>query len=143
MHSSIKLFLNCKFYDKKIVDDHNVTLSTYKKRSFQEKIYGSTKNSVEVDIVMELLSRLDKVKSETSTTQMITIDFLESIVGFQRVGFVSNQQRINVALTKARYCLWILGSGATFTKSCSFWLMPIDDAKSSGCYFDAAIDDQG
>ncbi|KAB1211381.1 putative helicase MAGATAMA 3 [Morella rubra] len=28
------------------------------------------------------------------------------------VGFLSNRQRANVALTRARYCLWILGSAA-------------------------------
>ncbi|KAI3451350.1 hypothetical protein Pfo_008015 [Paulownia fortunei] len=37
------------------------------------------------------------------------------------VGFLDNRQRANVALTRARYCLWILGNGATLLNSGSVW----------------------
>ncbi|KAM3237453.1 hypothetical protein P3L10_012482 [Capsicum annuum] len=33
------------------------------------------------------------------------------------VGFLSNLQRANIALTRARYCLWILGNGSTLVNS--------------------------
>lgn len=56
------------------------------------------------------------------------------------VGFLSNRQRTNVALTRARYSLWILGSGSTLSKSESVWKKLIDDAKSRGCYFEADED---
>ncbi|KAL9251558.1 putative helicase MAGATAMA 3 [Drosera capensis] len=56
------------------------------------------------------------------------------------VGFLSNHQRTNVALTRARYCLWILGNGATLTNSGSVWKSLVDDAKGRGCYFDAEDD---
>ncbi|GAB2286435.1 hypothetical protein Dimus_020842 [Dionaea muscipula] len=56
------------------------------------------------------------------------------------VGFLSNSQRTNVALTRARYWLWILGNGATLTNSGSVWKRLVDDAKSRGCYYDADDD---
>ncbi|KAJ6752700.1 P-LOOP CONTAINING NUCLEOSIDE TRIPHOSPHATE HYDROLASES SUPERFAMILY PROTEIN [Salix koriyanagi] len=37
------------------------------------------------------------------------------------IGFLSNRQRVNVALTRARYCLWILGNGSTLVNSDSIW----------------------
>ncbi|PHT84563.1 hypothetical protein T459_13006 [Capsicum annuum] len=33
------------------------------------------------------------------------------------VGFLSNLQRANIALTRARYCLWILGNGSTLNQA--------------------------
>uniref|UniRef100_A0A5B6ZAC3 Helicase MAGATAMA 3 n=1 Tax=Davidia involucrata TaxID=16924 RepID=A0A5B6ZAC3_DAVIN len=56
------------------------------------------------------------------------------------VGFLSNRQRANVALTRARYCLWILGNGATLINSDSVWKKLAIDAKSRGCFFDAEED---
>ncbi|GAB2286430.1 hypothetical protein Dimus_020837, partial [Dionaea muscipula] len=56
------------------------------------------------------------------------------------VGFLSNSQRTNVALTRARYCLWIVGNGPTLTNSGSVWKRLVDDAKSRGCYYDAEDD---
>ncbi|GJS96560.1 UvrD-like helicase, ATP-binding domain, P-loop containing nucleoside triphosphate hydrolase [Tanacetum coccineum] len=37
------------------------------------------------------------------------------------VGFISSPQRTNVALTRARHCLWILGNKTTLTNSESIW----------------------
>jgi len=56
------------------------------------------------------------------------------------VGFLSNLQRANVALTRARYCLWILGNGTTLVNSCSIWKNLVIDAKARGCYFDVTDD---
>ncbi|XP_055826633.1 uncharacterized protein LOC129895028 [Solanum dulcamara] len=56
------------------------------------------------------------------------------------VGFLSNLQRANVALTRARYCLWILGNGTTLVNSGSIWKNLIIDAKARGCYFDVTED---
>ncbi|XP_056164570.1 uncharacterized protein LOC115681834 [Syzygium oleosum] len=55
------------------------------------------------------------------------------------IGFLSNTKRTNVALTRARYCLWIVGNGKTLTKSKSVWEALVDDAKSRGCFFN--VDD--
>lgn len=56
------------------------------------------------------------------------------------VGFLSNLQRANVALTRARYCLWILGNGTTLVNSGSIWKNLVIDAKARGCYFDVTDD---
>ncbi|KAF8048805.1 hypothetical protein N665_2397s0001 [Sinapis alba] len=57
------------------------------------------------------------------------------------IGFLSNQQRTNVALTRARYCLWILGNEATLTNDKSVWRQLVDDAKARDCFHDAEDDE--
>ncbi|XP_058098074.1 helicase sen1-like isoform X1 [Magnolia sinica] len=56
------------------------------------------------------------------------------------VGFLSNTQRTNVALTRARHCLWILGNGQTLINSGSIWKRIVLDAKHRGCFFNAKDD---
>ncbi|XP_074319095.1 helicase sen1-like [Silene latifolia] len=53
------------------------------------------------------------------------------------VGFLSNHQRTNVALTRARYCLWIVGSGSTLARSGTVWQKLVSDAKMRGCFYNA------
>ncbi|XP_047333629.1 uncharacterized protein LOC124937410 [Impatiens glandulifera] len=57
------------------------------------------------------------------------------------IGFLSNCQRANVALTRARYGLWILGNAATLINSGTIWRNLVMDAKSRGCYYNASDDD--
>ncbi|KAI3871027.1 hypothetical protein MKX03_010873 [Papaver bracteatum] len=52
------------------------------------------------------------------------------------IGFLSDEHRTNVALTRARYCLWILGNGETLMNSDSVWRKIVHDAKDR-CYFKA------
>ncbi|KAJ8770572.1 hypothetical protein K2173_018063 [Erythroxylum novogranatense] len=56
------------------------------------------------------------------------------------VGFLANLQRVNVSLTRARYCLWILGNGATLIKSDSIWKKLVIDAKNRACFYNADKD---
>ncbi|XP_039138894.1 probable helicase MAGATAMA 3 [Dioscorea cayenensis subsp. rotundata] len=56
------------------------------------------------------------------------------------VGFLSNVQRTNVALTRARHCLWIIGNAATLTSSGTVWSKLVRDAKNRGCFFNAQKD---
>ncbi|OMO60730.1 Reverse transcriptase, RNA-dependent DNA polymerase [Corchorus capsularis] len=56
------------------------------------------------------------------------------------IGFVSNRQRTNVALTRARHSLWILGNGRTLANSESVWEDLIRDAKERHCFFNAEDD---
>lgn len=60
--------------------------------------------------------------------------------GAGSVGFLSNNQRANVALTRARYCMWILGNEATLSNSGSVWQKLINDARQRGCLHDADED---
>ncbi|CAK9141766.1 unnamed protein product [Ilex paraguariensis] len=57
------------------------------------------------------------------------------------IGFMSSPQRTNVALTRARHCLWILGDERTLTKSESVWEALVRDAKDRQCFFNADEDD--
>ncbi|MCL7035661.1 hypothetical protein MKW94_006378, partial [Papaver nudicaule] len=56
------------------------------------------------------------------------------------IGFLSNLQRTNVALTRARRCLWILGDGKTLRSSRSCWSALVSDAEYRHCLFNAGKD---
>ncbi|KAJ9554076.1 hypothetical protein OSB04_018121 [Centaurea solstitialis] len=57
------------------------------------------------------------------------------------VGFLCSPQRTNVAVTRARHCLWILGDERTLTNSDSVWKALVLDAKKRHCFFDADADE--
>ncbi|XP_077235510.1 uncharacterized protein LOC143877385 isoform X2 [Tasmannia lanceolata] len=56
------------------------------------------------------------------------------------IGFMSDLQRTNVALTRARHCLWILGNEVTLIKSGSVWETLVRDAIDRRCFFNADED---
>ncbi|CAB4265332.1 unnamed protein product [Prunus armeniaca] len=58
----------------------------------------------------------------------------------QSLDFISKLQRVNVALTRARHCLWILGNERTLLDSESVWKSLVLDAKSRQCFFNADED---
>ncbi|KAL8238273.1 hypothetical protein R6Q59_019354 [Mikania micrantha] len=57
------------------------------------------------------------------------------------VGFLSSPQRTNVALTRARHCLWILGNERTLSNSECVWKELVCDARNRSCLFDADVDE--
>nr|GEX90582.1 UvrD-like helicase, ATP-binding domain, P-loop containing nucleoside triphosphate hydrolase [Tanacetum cinerariifolium] len=57
------------------------------------------------------------------------------------LGFISSPQRTNVALTRARHCLWILGNERTLTNCESIWKDLVSDARNLHCFFDADSDE--
>ncbi|XP_043696346.1 uncharacterized protein LOC122646811 isoform X1 [Telopea speciosissima] len=56
------------------------------------------------------------------------------------IGFLSNLQRANVALTRAKHCLWILGNEKTLINSGSIWSELVNDAQRRQCFFNADDD---
>ncbi|KAL5554238.1 hypothetical protein UlMin_041639 [Ulmus minor] len=60
--------------------------------------------------------------------------------GSGNIGFLSNRQRANVALTRARHCLWIVGNGETLGNSCSVWKKLVINAKERNCFHNADED---
>ncbi|KAL0898632.1 hypothetical protein Bca101_082593 [Brassica carinata] len=94
-------------------------------------------------------------KYSSSSGQLFTMN-VRSVDGFQggeediiiistvrsngngKVGFLSNRQRANVALTRARHCLWVVGNETTLALSGSIWGKLISESRSRGCFFDAA-----
>ncbi|CAN6464156.1 unnamed protein product [Victoria cruziana] len=57
------------------------------------------------------------------------------------IGFLSNLNRTNVALTRARHCLWIVGDGNTLSMKPSIWRDLVNYAKRIGRFFSAQEDD--
>ncbi|XP_031387616.1 uncharacterized protein LOC116200831 isoform X2 [Punica granatum] len=58
------------------------------------------------------------------------------------IGFLANPNRTNVALTRARYCLWILGNQRTLRGSSTVWEALVYYAIDRRCFFNAD-DDEG
>ncbi|KAI0513695.1 hypothetical protein KFK09_009725 [Dendrobium nobile] len=56
------------------------------------------------------------------------------------LGFLANFQRTNVALTRAKHCLWILGNEATLSSDETIWSKIICDAKKRRCFHSANDD---
>ncbi|KAK8951177.1 hypothetical protein KSP39_PZI004917 [Platanthera zijinensis] len=54
------------------------------------------------------------------------------------IGFLGDIQRMNVALTRARHCLWILGNAETLLRSGTKWEELVHDAKKRRCFFQAS-----
>ncbi|KAA8532333.1 hypothetical protein F0562_032412 [Nyssa sinensis] len=81
-----------------------------------------------------------KVKSidgfQGGEEDIIILSTVRSTSG-ESIEFISSPHRTNVALTRARYCLWILGNESTLTNSESIWKELICDAKVRHCFFDA------
>ncbi|CAL5069579.1 unnamed protein product [Urochloa decumbens] len=116
-------------------------------RLFKESVSTGSKASVgvvspynaQVRAIQEKLgktySRYDgfsvKVKSvdgfQGAEEDIIIISTVRSN-GAGSVGFLTNLQRTNVALTRAKHCLWIVGNGTTLSSSNSVWQKIIKDA---------------
>ncbi|KAF7046345.1 hypothetical protein CFC21_055378 [Triticum aestivum] len=56
------------------------------------------------------------------------------------VGLLADWRRTNVALTRAKHCLWILGDAATLSSSKTIWQEIVADAKERGCFYDCNED---
>ncbi|KAF7010859.1 hypothetical protein CFC21_025225 [Triticum aestivum] len=56
------------------------------------------------------------------------------------VGFLADNQRTNVALTRARHCLWIAGNAHTLYKSGTEWTDLVADAEIRKCVFSVTND---
>ncbi|XP_058099760.1 probable helicase MAGATAMA 3 [Magnolia sinica] len=116
---------------------------------------------VSVGVVSPYTAQIVAIQEKLGKTYETQVDFVvnvKSIDGFQggeedviimstvrsnsnvSVGFLSNIQRTNVALTRARHCLWIVGNGQTLIKSGSIWKKIVLDAKHRGCFFNAMED---
>ncbi|KOM47107.1 hypothetical protein LR48_Vigan07g081100 [Vigna angularis] len=121
-----------------------------------------TKKRVSIGIISPYNAQVyeiqDKIKQYSSTSHPGFSVSVRSVDGFQggeediiiistvrsngsgKVGFLTNAQRANVALTRARYCLWVVGNAATLVCSDSVWRKLVLDAKKRGCFYNADDD---
>nr|GMC62486.1 probable helicase MAGATAMA 3 isoform X1 [Ipomoea batatas] len=113
-------------------------ISPYKAQVFaiQEKLSKKYSTDVESDFSVNVRS-VDGFQG--GEEDVIIISTVRSN-GNGSVGFLSNFQRTNVALTRAKYCLWVLGNGATLINSGSVWGDLVQYSKARGCYYDACSD---
>uniref|UniRef100_A0A0D9ZPQ7 UvrD-like helicase ATP-binding domain-containing protein n=1 Tax=Oryza glumipatula TaxID=40148 RepID=A0A0D9ZPQ7_9ORYZ len=128
-----------------------------------EKHGRSLKNTIEVAAVLWIVRRLfeESVFLGSKLTVGVVSPYnaqVKSVDGFQgaeedviiistvrsnragSVGFLTNLQRTNVALTRAKHCLWIVGNGTTLSNNRSVWQKVVNDAKHRGCFFEASED---
>ncbi|CAL5189948.1 unnamed protein product [Lathyrus oleraceus] len=127
-----------------------------------KEVCNRKKKNVSIGIISPYNAQVfeiqDKIKQYTSVSDTGFSVSVRSVDGFQggeediiimstvrangsgKVGFLSNRQRTNVAMTRARYCLWILGNASTLANSDSIWSKLIVDAKRRNCYHEAGED---
>ncbi|KAI3813725.1 hypothetical protein L1987_18456 [Smallanthus sonchifolius] len=128
---------------------------------------NSTKNMVEVAVIAEMVenifkfdsiqAKLGKKYNQEKNGWSFSVN-VRSVDGFQgseediiifsivrcnyhgSVGFLTSRERANVALTRARHCMWVVGNKETMIKSGSVWNTLVYDAENRGCVFDARED---
>ncbi|KAJ0264867.1 DNA2/NAM7 helicase-like [Hirschfeldia incana] len=105
-------------------------------RAIQERV-GDKHNSVSDELFTLNVRSIDGFQG--GEEDVIIISTVRSN-GNGKIGFLSNRQRANVALTRARHCLWVVGNERTLTMSGSVWTKLIRDSKRRGCFYDAADD---
>ncbi|XP_024161493.1 uncharacterized protein LOC112168807 [Rosa chinensis] len=136
---------------------YQIVLSLYEE-------FTRTKKKVSIGVISPYKAQVNAIEEkvrEYSTDHLAGTGFtlsVRSVDGFQggeedviiistvrcngngSIGFLSNHQRANVVLTRARHCLWILGNGLTLSKSNSIWKNLIIDAKNRNCFYNADED---
>ncbi|CAN6272411.1 unnamed protein product [Urochloa humidicola] len=124
----------------------------------------SKRNMAEVEVIREILQRLKEVcagrrqgvsvgiicpyaaQVEAIQRAIGNMDAMHplalrvnSIDGFQGseedIIILADRRRANVALTRARHCLWVLGNAATLCGSASIWTELVRDAEGRRCFF--------
>ncbi|KAK9950676.1 hypothetical protein M0R45_006152 [Rubus argutus] len=165
MHPSISLFPKMEFYDNQIVDGPNVKERSYERCFLKGKMYQSysfinvangkdeldhrfsRKNMVEVAVVSEIVANLYKEFMGTKKNVNIGVisPYKAQVYAIQEMlknipKLVILASPANVALTRARYCLWILGNASTLINSDSIWKKLVLDAKKRNCFYNADED---
>ncbi|KAE8646153.1 hypothetical protein Csa_015585 [Cucumis sativus] len=129
MHPSISYFPNSKFYANKILDGPNVKTKAYEKKFLHGPMFAScvdrhSKEKISVGVVSPYLAQVEAIKENIGRDYSNCSSFsvkVSSVDGFQggekdiiiistvrsnrssSIGFLSSNQRTNVALTRARW----------------------------------------
>ncbi|KAL0920283.1 hypothetical protein M5K25_009407 [Dendrobium thyrsiflorum] len=163
MHPSIIKFPNSNFYENRISDGENVLAPSYLRRYLSGTLYASerTNQKLNVGVVSPYTAQVfainEKIGKKYDLSNYFSVK-VRSIDGFQgseediiifstvrsnkagSLGFLTNVQRTNVALTRAKHCLWILGNEETLSRNENIWSELICDAKKRNCFHNADKD---
>ncbi|CAM6115801.1 unnamed protein product [Calypogeia fissa] len=152
MHPEISRFPNQQFYGGMLEDAPDVKDESYKipcqdfygpyafinvrdgKEKWGKKAFKSLKNSVECDVVQHILNQIQ----EGGERDIIIFSAVRANSS-GKIGFLNDFRRLNVALTRSRYCLWIIGHAPTLASSDPLWQALIADANKRLCYRNAKI----
>ncbi|VYS61904.1 unnamed protein product [Arabidopsis thaliana] len=127
------------------------------------KVSSETKTKMSVGVISPYKAQVSAIQERigdkyTSVSDNLFTLNVRSVDGFQggeediiiistvrsncneNIGFLSNRQRANVALTRARHCLWVIGNKRTLSLSGSIWKKLVRDSKRRGCFYDAVDD---
>ncbi|KAL5102073.1 hypothetical protein RYX36_006400 [Vicia faba] len=126
-----------------------------------KKEFVRTKNRVSIGIISPYKAQVHEIQEKVKQYMVSDPKFsvnVRSVDGFQggeediiiistvrsnlsgKVGFLSNRQRANVAITRARHCLWIIGNATTLVNSNSVWKKVVGDAKERKSFHNADDD---
>ncbi|KAK4360881.1 hypothetical protein RND71_019833 [Anisodus tanguticus] len=137
-------FINVACGNEEVVDGHSI-------RNMVEvavvcevvanlfKGFISSGEKISIDIISPYNAQIAAIK-ENLRTKYSTDDEGDFSVDVLSVDGFPRSQRVNVALTRARHCLWIFGSEATLKSSGSLWKMLVHDARVRGCFHDTQND---
>ncbi|KAG8071881.1 hypothetical protein GUJ93_ZPchr0006g42394 [Zizania palustris] len=147
-------------YDKSLMNAIEVAAVTrIVQRLFKESVVSS--KNISVGVVSPYKGQVRAIQEKLGKSYETRPGFavkVRSVDGFQgaeedviifssvrsngsgSVGFLSNVNRTNVALTRAKHCLWILGNASTLASSKTIWQKIVADAMDRGCLFDATKD---
>ncbi|KAL6888413.1 hypothetical protein ACP4OV_009439 [Aristida adscensionis] len=90
----------------------------------------------DVNAMRPLVVRVNSVDGFQGSEEDIIILSTVRSNGKGSIGFLSDRRRTNVALTRARHCLWVLGDAATLRRSGSIWAELVQDAVGRRRFFD-------
>lgn len=125
------------------------------------KTYSQVDFSFRVGIIAmyraQLLELKKRFKSFFGSDILVNVDF-NTVDGFQgqekdiiilscvragpgitSIGFLSDHRRLNVAITRARSSLFILGHAATLSRSDDVWRIIVEEARRSGTYLEVGV----
>ncbi|KAM0848266.1 hypothetical protein ACQ4PT_054496 [Festuca glaucescens] len=165
MHPEISKFPISRFYLSKVTDGPNVR--DYERKLLagpmivQKLLQVGTKSKLSVGVVSPYKAQVRAIQERLSLKQETYNGFslkIRSVDGFQgaeedviifsavrantcgEVGFLSDWKCTNVALTRAKHCLWILGDPATLSSRMTIWQEIVVDAKKRGCFYNVNKD---
>ncbi|KAI3920530.1 hypothetical protein MKX01_000869 [Papaver californicum] len=167
MHPEISSFQNRKFYKNQIKDVQSVLREDFQKNylpgpmfgpySFinisngREETWEGSKRSLTIGIISPYAAQIAAIENKVVMSangfnggeeDVIIISTVGSDHNGGSDGFLSNPQLTNVALTRVRHFLWILGNDKKLSKGGSFWEDLIRDAKQRQCFFNVDEDEE-